>query len=226
MRLTEELILKVYRKLEDSGPVPDVAHMDDYDYAQVVDTLFKDIPVGEPIRVFAYGSLMWNPECDVRSSEIGIVHGWHRSFCMRMLRYRGTVQTPGLMMGLDRGGSCRGLVQTLDCPHRRAAVEAIVRRELITKPCTYSARWLTVRTASGPVRGLGFVIDRQGHFYEGGLCQEKTAKRMAHAVGHLGTNAEYLMNTVRHLESLGIRDRNLCSLETLVAKEISGLCSG
>ena len=221
MRLTPELISLVHEEMEDPGPLPDVPHMDDEDYARVVEDLLRGVDEGEPVRVFAYGSLMWNPECDVRGSEIGVAHGWHRSFCMRLLRYRGTVDQPGLMMGLDRGGSCRGLVQTLDCEDKVASLDAIVRRELITKPCTYSARWLPVRTDNGTVRALTFVIDRKGLFYEAGLCAETTAKRLAHAVGHIGTNAEYLMNTVLHLEDLGIEDRYLCRLEGLVAREIT-----
>ena len=221
MRLTPELISLVHEEMEDPGPVPDVDHMDDEDYARVVASLLRDVDKTVPIRGFAYGSLMWNPECDVQASEIGMVHGWHRSFCMRLPRYRGTVDQPGLMMGLDRGGSCRGLVQTLDRAKAAASLDDLVRRELITKPCTYSARWLTVRTDRGPVRAITFVIDRKGWSYEGGLCPETTAKRLAHAVGHIGTNAEYLMNTVQHLEDLGIKDRNLCRLERLVAHEIA-----
>jgi glutathione-specific gamma-glutamylcyclotransferase len=221
MRLTHELISRVHEDMDDPGPVPDVPHMDDHDYAGVVDDLVSHMETGDPIRVFAYGSLMWNPECDVGSSEVGVLHGWHRAFCMRMLRYRGSMETPGLMMGLDRGGSCRGLVQTLDSADVRASLDAIVRRELITKPCTYSARWLSIKTDAGPVKAITFVIDRKGRFYEGGLCPESTAKRLAHAVGHIGTNAEYLMNTVQHLKGLGISDRNLCRLETLVAREIA-----
>lgn len=220
MRLTNELISKVYQEVTGPGPVPNVAHMDDRDYAKVARQLIAQASTDGPIRIFAYGSLMWNPECDVRSSDIGIVYGWHRAFCMRMIRYRGSVHRPGLMMGLDRGGSCRGLIQTIDGSNVEDTLNVVLRRKLITKPCTYSARWLPVRTDKGSVRALTFVIDRTGHFYEGGLCQKTTAKRLAHAVGHLGTNAEYLMNTVRFLEGIGIRDRNLCSLEKLVAQEI------
>jgi len=220
MRLTKALISKVYRDMDDPGPVPDVAHMDDEDYARTVAFLARQHLTNEPLRVFAYGSLMWDPEYEVVDHEIGTAYGWHRAFAMRMERYRGTIDRPGLMMGLERGGCCRGQVHTVAPGDFFGSLNALVRRELITKPCTYSARWLTVRTSRGDVQAISFVLDPHGHFYEGQLCPNTTARRIAHATGHIGTNAEYLMNTVAHLEWMGIPDRNLEHLDHLVAQEI------
>lgn len=220
MRLTPDLIAHVQRAMEDPGPLPGVPHFDDSDYEKVVTSLLADAPGNEPLRVFAYGSLIWNPEYEVARDQPGIVYGWHRAFCMRMERYRGTQSNPGLMLGIDRGGSCRGIVHEIACEDCAQALHKLVRRELITKPCTYSARWLPVRVAGRTVRAISFVIDRQGRFYEHGMSLERAAKRLAFAFGHLGSNAEYLMNMVRHLELYGIRDRNMCRLERMVAKEI------
>lgn len=220
MRLTPDLIARVHRPMEDPGPIPGVPHFDDTDYAKIVETLISAAPVGEPLRIFAYGSLIWKPEYDVNKIVHGTAFGWHRAFCMRMLRYRGSADQPGLMMGLERGGSCRGIIHEVATTNPQDVLDALVRRELITKPCTYSARWLPVRTPEGVLSAITFTIDRAGRFYEGGLPPETVAERLAAAVGHIGTNAEYLMNTIRHLERFGIRDKNLCLLEKLVAEKI------
>ncbi len=220
MRLTPELIARVHRTITDPGPIPGIPHYGDADYAGVVEELMSQAPEGEPLRVFAYGSLVWNPEYSVNRIAHGTVYGWHRAFCMRLERFRGSQDQPGLMMGLERGGSCRGIVQEITSTDPRETLDALVRRELITKPCTYSARWLPVRAPGGTVMAVSFTIDRRGRFYEGGLSLEAVAHRLADAVGHLGTNAEYLMNTVRHLEKHGIRDKNICALEKLVAARI------
>lgn len=220
MRLTPDLIAHVHRPLEDPGPLPGIPHFDDSDYAKVVDQLQAQAPKGQPLRVFAYGSLIWNPEYEVARDYPGTVYGWHRAFCMRMERYRGSRSNPGLMLGVDRGGSCRGIVHDVACEDQEEILNLLVRRELITKPCTYSARWLPVRVSGKTVEAISFVIDRGGRFYEAGLSPEATAARLASAVGHIGTNAEYLMNMVRHLEVYGIHDRNMSRLEKLVAQRI------
>ena len=220
MFLTPELIARIHRTMEDPGPIPGVPHFGDSDYAEIVEELLSRAPVGEPLRVFAYGSLIWNPEYQVDRVVHGTAYGWHRSFCMRIERFRGTRDQPGLMMGLERGGSCRGIIQEILTRNPSKILNVLVRREMITKPCTYSARWLPIRTLHGTVSAISFTIDRAGRFYEGGLPLEAVARRLAGAVGHLGTNAEYLMNTIRHLEKYGIRDRNICALERLVAEKI------
>ncbi len=220
MRLTPELIARIYRPMEDPGPLPGVPHFDDKDYSDIVEALMAEAPADEPLRIFAYGSLIWNPEYDVDEVIHGTVYGWHRAFCMRMLRFRASEDKPGLMMGLERGGSCRGIIHEVETSEPRKILDALARRELITKPCTYSARWLPVRTPKGIVRAVTFTIDRAGRFYEGGLPLEEVAHRLSAAVGHMGTNAEYLMNTIRHIEHFGIQDRNLIALEKLVVERI------
>jgi len=220
MRLTPELISRVHRPVDDPGPIPGIPHLDEAEYDRIVEVIMSQAPQGEPLRVFAYGSLIWKPEYAVDREVHGTVYGWHRAFCMRILRFRGSIDQPGLMMGLERGGSCRGIVHEISSSDPRQALGALVRRELITKPCTYSARWLPVRTHEGTNLSVSFTIDRAGRFYEGGLSLEDVAHRLASAVGHLGTNAEYLMNTIRCLEKHGIRDKNICALEKLVARKI------
>ncbi len=207
--------------MEDPGPVPGVTHFDDESYARIVEQILSAVPTGDPLRIFAYGSLIWKPEYTLDAAFQGTAFGWHRAFCMRLERFRGTCDEPGLMMGLERGGSCRGMVHEVRADDHQTCVDLLVRREMITTPCTYTPRWLRVKTEAGEVAALAFVIDRSGWSYEGGLSPYDVAERLACAVGHIGSNAEYLMNTVRHLEAIGVRDRNLSELDRLVAEMIT-----
>jgi cation transport protein ChaC len=88
------------------------------------------------------------------------------------------------------------------------------------KPPGTSPRWLAAQTDGGPLRAIGFVVDRQSRFYSGGLTPEDIADVVSRAAGHWGSCAEYLYNTVSHLEALGIHDRNLWRLQALVAERI------
>ncbi|MBT4891029.1 MAG: gamma-glutamylcyclotransferase [Rhodospirillales bacterium] len=217
MRLTPELLEFIHQDVIDPGPIPDVEHFSDEEYAHVVDELEKQLPSSEPVRVFAYGSLIWNPEYEVKRSREGKVFGWHRAFCMHIERFRGSRDVPGLMMGLERGGSCRGVIHEISMSKRRQSLDSIVRREMITQPCTYEPRWLPVHSGDQVIMALAMIFDRKGVFYRGGLDLDVVAERISKAVGHLGSNAEYLMNTNRHLEEIGVTDRNLCKLEHKVA---------
>src|SRR5215218_2452591 len=105
--------------------------------------------------LFAYGSLLWNPACGVDESRRAIVHGWHRSFCFRVKRGRGTLDRPGLMMALDRGGQCQGMVFRLPRGRVGESLGELFRREVIIKPWVNVPRWLTARTAEGPVPAIG-----------------------------------------------------------------------
>ena len=134
-------------------------------------------------------------------------------------RFRGTVDRPGLMMGLDRGGACRGVVQRLVGSDIEERLGLLARREASSKPMTQAPRWVTVETARGKQRAIAICIIRSGPAYCRGTPDE-IADVIAHACGHWGSCAEYLMNTVRHLEALGIHDRYLWRLQELVAARI------
>ncbi|WP_246811673.1 gamma-glutamylcyclotransferase [Mesorhizobium silamurunense] len=178
-------------------------------------------PDGPDVWIFAYGSLLWNPAVEHVEERAGVVPGWHRSFCIRMRDWRGTVDQPGLTMGLDRGGQCRGRALRLAEDTIEAQLGKLVRREMpvrpSSKPLTHAHRWVQVRTDQGLVRALAFVVNRKGGNYMGGLTLDETAGILARACGHGGSCAEYLHNTISQLEALGIRDRNLWRLQSLVA---------
>ena len=61
------------------------------------------------VWIFAYGSLIWNPIFPFAEKRVARIYGLHRSFCLWSRVGRGTRENPGLVLGLDDGGSCSGL---------------------------------------------------------------------------------------------------------------------
>ena len=221
MHLTGDHVAKVHRLEPDQGPRPHHQQMTDADYAGLAAELTHKAD-GAPLRVFAYGSLIWKPEFEYSRRFVATLPGWHRAFCMRIERWRGTRETPGLMMALDRGGSCRGVVYELPEENPLAQMERLLRREMTNKPPTNLPRWLTVAHGGEKLRALAFTASRAGHNYTGKLPAAEVAKVLARAAGHWGSGAEYLFNTVSHLAEFGIHDRGLWKLQQLVAEEIDG----
>ena len=219
MHLTDAHVARVQRVEPDEGPRPHLQQMNDADYAEFAAGLTAKL-AGAPLRIFAYGSLIWKPEFEYSRRFVATLPGWHRAFCMRIERWRGTRETPGLMMALHRGGSCRGVVYELPAENPQAQMERLLRREMTNKPPTNMPRWMTISHEGEKFPAIAFTASREGHSYTGKLPLEDVAKVLARAAGHWGTGAEYLFNTVSHLEEFGIRDRGLWQLQQLVAEEI------
>ncbi len=220
MALTAELVARAARVVEDAGPSPGAVYLTDADYDVIVRRTLAEAPPGD-LWMFGYGSLLWKPAFDLTESRMATVRGWHRSFCIKVARFRGTRDLNGLMMALDRGGQCRGMIFRIPAAEAEAVLHVLFRRELVVNPPGTPPRWLPARMDDGPVRALGFVVDRQSSFYAGRLPPEAVADVLSRAAGHWGSCAEYLHNTVVHLEELGIHDRNLWRLQTLVADLIA-----
>lgn len=159
------------------------------------------------VWVFAYGSLMWNPAFHYAEARPATVHGYHRRFCLHSPVGRGTREQPGLMLGLERGGSCRGIVFRIEASRAREELDVILARELVAD--AYRPIWVRARTAGAVRPAIAFAIDETLPSYAGRLSEEETARRIAAASGALGHNADYLEDTVVHLQALGVRDRSL-----------------
>jgi len=226
MALTPNLVAQVHRVVEDSGPDPTIVYHTEEDYDAVVRSLLATHPLQQDTWLFAYGSLIWKPEIDQVEERSGTAHGWHRAFRLRITRWRATREQPGLMMGLDRGGQCRGVLYRLSAARLEENLGKLVRREMSAKPPTNVARWISVESNAGSVKAIAFVMNRKGRAYAGSLTLEETATLLATACGHWGSSAEYLHNTVAHLEERGIHDRNLWRLQALVAQRIAGGAQG
>lgn len=220
LSLTPDLVARVHRILQDPGPEPGLVYHVDEDYDRIVGSMLASHVPGQDAWLFAYGSLIWKPEVDHVEACQGVARGWHRSFCFRITRWRATRDRPGLMMALDRGGQCRGMLYRLPGATLEAQLGKLFRREFTAKPPNSMPRWIKVETVREPVRAVAFVMNRESPAYVGRLALDEVADVLARACGHWGSGAEYLRNTVAHLEEQGIHDRNLWRLQRLVADRI------
>jgi glutathione-specific gamma-glutamylcyclotransferase len=173
--------------------------------------------VNTPLWVFGYGSLIWNPGFAHSRAEVARLSGWHRSFCMSSVHYRGTVDAPGLVLALDHAedGHCDGLAFAVDHDARDATLAYLRERELISY--AYREEWLDITLATGScVQALCYVINRDHDQYSGTLTPEAQAQIIAKSCGMRGPNCDYLYATTDHLTKLGIADADLAWLSARV----------
>lgn len=171
------------------------------------------LPDGD-LWVFGYGSLMWRPGFGYLEMHSARLHGYHRALCVWSWVHRGCREQPGLVFGLDRGGSCVGRVFRVAAAHKDSAAHYLYEREMVTS--VYVPRLLPVNLEERTVTALTFGIDRRHPQYAGKLDPRRAAAVVGQAVGRSGPNREYLLNTVLHLRELGIRDAGLERVAALV----------
>ena len=156
--------------------------------------------------VFGYGSLMWHPGFDFEERQIAVARGYHRSLCIRSWVHRGTEASPGLVLGLDRGGACKGAAFRVNDINRESVLAYLRERELVTN--VYLERIVALQLADGRrVSAVTYVADRNHRQYASALTEEEAARIVAGASGKSGRNTDYVLNTVAHLRELGIRDQ-------------------
>jgi glutathione-specific gamma-glutamylcyclotransferase len=170
--------------------------------------------------IFGYGSLMWHPGFPHCAQESTLLRGWHRSFCVYSHSYRGTPEKPGLVLGLDRGGSCRGMAFRVRASEVETAMEYLWEREM--KGGVYELRRLPVEMPAGRGEAYAFVVRRSHPNYAGRLPVDETARLILQGIGGRGPCRDYLANTVRQLEELGLVDGPLHRLE-LAVKALAAL---
>ena len=169
---------------------------------------------GTGIWIFGYGSLMWNPGFPHEEARPALLRGYHRDFCIYSYDYRGTPERPGLVLGLARGGSCRGMAYRVSRADRRAALDYLHEREMASY--TYEPRRLPVAVGRERVLSRIYVADHTHPNYAGRLTIEETARIIARARGRRGPNRDYLVNTLCHLAARGSVDGRLRRLAALV----------
>jgi len=169
---------------------------------------------GADAWVFGYGSLVWNPIVQHEERRVACLHGFHRSFCLWSHVNRGSRQKPGLVLGLDSGGSCRGVAFRIAARHVAGELRLLWRREMVLG--AYSPRWAKIDAGGETVRAIAFFINREHRNYAGKLPLETVIKTLVSARGQLGTPAEYLLKTVRGLIEHGVRDSYLLELRKRV----------
>lgn len=162
----------------------------------------------DPLWVFGYGSLMWRPGFDFAERLPATLHGFHRSLCLFSHVHRGTPERPGLVLGLDHGGSCRGVAFRVPEETREAVLAYLRERELVT--AAYREILHPLRLADGRlVRGIAYVVDIRHPQYAGRLPRETILSHVLQGVGRSGSNPDYVLATHAHLAELGITDRLL-----------------
>ncbi len=160
--------------------------------------------------VFGYGSLIWNPEIDYERAMLARAHGYHRAFCITSRHYRGTAEAPGVVLGLDRGGSCIGLAFRLHRDQRHRAIEHLYAREMLGD--VYRPTLAAITLADGSqVRALTFVANRTSADYRL-LPEAEVLRRLATSAGQRGPNREYAVNTLSALQAHGVHDSRLARL--------------
>jgi cation transport protein ChaC len=166
-----------------------------------------EAPAKGDVWVFGYGSLIWNPAFHFVHKRTARINGYHRRFCLWTQLGRGSAENPGLMLGLERGGACRGVVFRIAEAAVETELDILWKREMFTG--AYRPTWVTARSGSESVAAITFVINRENNRYAGRLPDDTVARHIATAAGPMGPCCDYLFETVRHLAALGIRDPGL-----------------
>jgi len=178
-----------------------------------IDHILQQNP-SQQVWVFAYGSLIWNPVIHYIDRQVGRVYGFHRRFCLWTPLGRGTPENPGLMLGLDRGGCCRGIVYQISPDLVQPELLLLWRREMVVG--SYIPRWVKVTTSERSLFAIAFLIDRSRSSYAGNLDMATTVQTLATAQGELGSSVDYLNQTIAGLAQAGIYDQGLLNLQQQV----------
>lgn len=165
--------------------------------------------------IFAYGSLIWNPLFEYIERRVVTIEGWQRQFCLLAPVGRGTIENPGLVLGLEPGNRCEGIAYCLPIDERlESELLLLWRREMVVG--SYIPTWITAKNGSQEIEVLTFTVNCQHPVYVNNFSTSKIVESLATAKGVLGSSAEYLSCTVEGLFNAGIEDRKLIELDRLV----------
>ena len=174
----------------------------------------------EDLWVFAYGSLIWRPGFEHAERVPACLIGAHRALCVYSFVHRGTPERPGLVLGLDRGGMCRGMAYRVTVAKRAATLRYLREREQVTK--VYLERVRSILLIDHPaerVQAVCYMVDRSHVQYAGRLSLDDQLRIVRHGHGKSGANRDYVLATVHALEAIGCRDRDL----HLLAERLRGV---
>ena len=217
--LTEDHVARATRAVEKVLTLSKYTPATEADFDRMTDRVLSGRPEG-PLKIFAYGSLIWKPTFEATGRRVARAQGWDREFSMIMRGFRGTPDAPGLMMTMMSGGQCRGVSFEIDERQAEDTVRALVERELPYVETGNDYRWINLTTNEGRERALVFWAGPTGEGIARGLPPTEAAHMIARACGWIGSNAEYLRNTILSLEEHDIHDARLWQLQRLVAAEI------
>ena len=170
--------------------------------------------------VFGYGSLMWRPGFDALERVPAKLIGMHRALCVYSFVHRGTPEKPGLVMGLDRGGMCRGVAYRVAAAKREETIAYLREREQVTSVYLETIRRIALEDETRrQVRALCYAVDRGHVQYAGRLSVDESVHYVRQGHGRSGNNRDYVIETVRALEALGYRETEL----HLIAERLKGV---
>jgi len=174
----------------------------------------------EDLWVFGYGSLIWRPGFEFIERVPARLLGAHRALCVYSFVHRGTPENPGLVLGLDHGGTCRGIAYRVAAKQRAATLRYLREREQVTKVYLERVRPVVlVGHAETTIRAVCYVVDRSHPQYAGKLSISEQLRLVRHGHGRSGANRDYVLATVQALESLDCRHREL----HLLAERLHGI---
>lgn len=179
-----------------------------------IEATLEGCPPGQDLWLFGYGSLIWNPCIEFAERRLARVRGWHRSFCLWTHGGRGTRTRPGLVLGLEQGGSCRGVAFRIEAAKLETELDIVWRREMVT--AAYRPTWVALSDGSNRFRGVTFTINRAHDRYTGKIDEARVIETLALAEGDIGSSRDYLFSTVDHLRTLGMEDSRLVRLAEAV----------
>jgi cation transport protein ChaC len=174
----------------------------------------------DDVWVYGYGSLIWRPEFHFIEQRLALLHGYHRALCLWSRVNRGTPEQPGLVFGLDVGGSCRGMAFRIPAQEVPTTLEALWRREMPSG--AYIPKWLSCRSDGGTIQALAFTMNRNTEAYVRDLPTDRLVQIVSNAHGTYGPCIEYVMETAQALQRSNIDDKRLQALVRQLRLTVSG----
>jgi len=197
-----------------SNPPPGASFRSD---EQLQDSLVQALQVHDPaqdLHVFGYGSLMWNPAIDALQGSVALVRGWRRDFCLRVHAGRGSLERPGAMLALDRGGACKGVLYRIAAAKVQTELSLLWRREMLSG--AYDWRRVEACVGTEKIPALTFVVRRDHERYIGRKSNAYLAHLIRTGEGALGSSRAYFDATLATLARLRIRDAGMQRLQQVV----------
>ena len=194
---------------------PDSAILTEEELLESRRSFFPD-DYDKDVWLFGYGSLIWNPVVEVKEKTLGRIYGYHRRFCLKTRIGRGSPELPGLILGLDNGGSCTGIALKIDKSIIADELDLLWSREMINR--SYTPKKVCFYADDGQkFEAITFVMNHESPSYVAEMSLEEKAYMIANAEGFIGTSLEYLEKTHESLKALGIYDGYLDKLQKMTA---------
>ncbi len=169
--------------------------------------------------VFGYGSLMWRPGFDYAESEPALIRGFHRALCVFSFVHRGTSEHPGLVLGLDRGGSCHGMAFRVEAARWDETLAYLRAREQVTMVYLEARKPVGLKNSGRMVEAITYLVDRSHRQYAGKLAEEELLRLARQGRGISGNCIDYVFNTLAHLRDMNIHDARLEALGVQLASQ-------